>query len=64
MSFQVTDFEASAEFLYSYDWPSGLVDAFHIHSNQIALRFVLVDNSASMLRNDGYKIITNEGITK
>ena len=64
MSFQVTDYESSSEFLYSNGWPPGLIDAFHIHSNQVALRFVLVDNSASMLRNDGYKVQLQEGVTK
>lgn len=56
MSFQTFDHEASAEFLYEHYWPPGLIDAFHMHASQIALRFVLIDNSASMLSNDGYKL--------
>lgn len=64
MSFQLSDHEASAEFLYSHCWPPGLIDAFHMHVNQTALRFVLIDNSASMLTNDGYKLETVEGRTR
>jgi hypothetical protein len=64
MSFQVTDHEASAEFLYSHSWPPGLIDAFHTHAIQTALRFVLIDNSASMFTNDGYKLENIDGRTR
>ncbi len=65
MSFQVTDYENSGDFLHEHGWPPGLIDAFHSHTNETALRFVVIDNSSSMKRNDGYRIVTNqEGVTK
>jgi hypothetical protein len=65
MSFQVADYDHSADFLYDRGWPPGLIDAFHAHTNETALRFVVIDNSSSMKRNDGYRIATNQdGVTK
>jgi hypothetical protein len=61
MSFQASDHEASAEYLYAHSWPPGLIDAFHMHARETALRFVLVDNSASMMTNDGYKLDIQHG---
>lgn len=51
------DSEAVSRFLINNSWPEGLREVFLESCQQFLFRFILVDNTGSMLINDGRKIV-------
>ena len=45
----------------AWGWPAGLIDTVVSSKNHIASRFVVVDNSRSMLNEDGHKLVDTDG---
>jgi hypothetical protein len=45
--------EELAALIEEYRWPGGFIDAFLRSNEKIARRYVIVDNSLSMLHRDG-----------
>lgn len=45
----------------TFGWPAGLADTVVKSNDTIAFRFVLVDNSRSMVNIDGHQLLDNEG---
>ncbi len=45
------------EFLTDYKWPCGLQDALINSCKKIAIRFIIVDDSGSMLTEDGHRLV-------
>ena len=37
-------------------WPTGFAESIMISNDRVAYRFVLIDNSRSMLKQDGYRL--------
>lgn len=50
---------SACEFLTRHDWPLGLQNAFLRNLRNIPKRFIIVDDSGSMLANDGHRIVGN-----
>lgn len=44
-------------FLTEYNWPSGLQDALVKSCRKIAIRYIITDDSGSMMTNDGHRLI-------
>eukprot|EP01038_Epipyxis_sp_PR26KG_P014527 gene14527-19504_t len=51
-------------FLGANSWPEGLQDALIKSCSKIAIRFFVVDDSGSMITNDGKRIVTYGPISK
>lgn len=49
--------EAMKDFLKEFTWPIGLQNAFVESCKQIPIRFLIIDDSGSMLTNDGKKLM-------
>jgi len=49
--------EAGKQFLMRNNWPSGLQDALIKSCKKYPIRFILVDDSGSMMTNDGHKLV-------
>lgn len=47
--------QAVTEYLSSNDWPQGLISAFIKSMKKIPIRFFILDDSGSMLTNDGHR---------
>jgi hypothetical protein len=45
------------EFLAKHNWPSGLQDALVKSCKKIAVRYVITDDSGSMMTNDGHRMV-------
>ena len=48
---------AASEYLTINDWPSGLISAFIRSMKKIPIRFIIADDSGSMLTNDGHRAV-------
>eukprot|EP01032_Pedospumella_encystans_P028501 gene28501-32189_t len=44
-------------FLTGHNWPSGLQDALVKSCRKIAIRYIITDDSGSMMTNDGHRLI-------
>jgi hypothetical protein len=58
------DEKGARGYLQEFNWPSGLADALILNVNKIPIRFVLVDDSGSMCKNDGLRIVGKQNNTK
>jgi hypothetical protein len=45
------------EFLIEHHWPTGLQDALVKSCKKIAVRYIITDDSGSMMTNDGHRLI-------
>jgi hypothetical protein len=45
------------EFLTKHQWPSGIQDALVKSCKKIAVRYVITDDSGSMMTNDGHRMV-------
>lgn len=48
--------ESCRTFLSSHDWPTGLQEALIKNLLKVPIRFIICDDSGSMMRNDGKKV--------
>lgn len=51
------DEKGAKEFLRKHHWPSGLIDALIKSCKKIAVRYIITDDSGSMMTNDGHRLI-------
>jgi hypothetical protein len=56
--------EGAREFFGAHKWPVGLQDTFIANCKIILMRFIIVDNSGSMIRNDGHRLVTEKSTKK
>lgn len=52
------------DFLTAHGWPAGLETAIADSAKQVAYRFIVVDNSRSMLNRDSYDVVKDGLQTK
>jgi hypothetical protein len=45
------------DFVMKNRWPTGFADSIMESRNRVAYRFVVVDNSRSMLKHDGHRLL-------
>eukprot|EP01031_Cornospumella_fuschlensis_P044471 gene44470-54386_t len=53
--------ESGKRFLTKHGWPSGLQEAVLKSCRKIPVRFYIVDDSGSMISNDGRRVMTQAG---
>lgn len=51
------DDKGAKEFLALHNWPPGLQDALVKSCKKIAIRYIITDDSGSMMTNDGHRLI-------
>jgi len=52
-----TNERKGGEYLSRYDWPDGLKVTIYKSAKKIPLRFFIIDDSGSMILNDGRKVV-------
>lgn len=62
-NFSLINENGARQYLSEYEWPTGLQTTFLSDIANISMRFVILDNSKSMARVDGHRLIT-QGNTK
>lgn len=58
------DEQSGLKFLSKHDWPTGLSGTVFKSCKKIAIRFFIVDDSGSMILNDGKRVIQTGGTCK
>lgn len=58
------DEQGGLKFLSKHDWPTGLSGTVFKSCKKIAIRFFIVDDSGSMILNDGKRVIQTGGTFK
>ena len=53
---ETTGMEGVESFVSRSRWPTGFAKSISDSKNRVAHRFVLIDNSCSMLKQDGYRL--------
>ena len=54
------DFSAAAHFLTQNDWPVGLQQSYFDSCNKFPIRFMIIDDSGSMMANDGHYLMNTK----
>ena len=61
---QPLQIEQGSKFLSEHSWPEGLKQTVFKSCKKIVMRFFIVDDSGSMVTNDGQRIVQNDGVYK
>lgn len=56
--------DGAINYLKKYNWPEGLINSFIKSCKKIPYRFIIVDNSGSMLNTDGHRLIHSANSSK
>lgn len=56
--------DALTDFMIKRNWPKGFEKAVADSKNHVAFRFIVVDNSKSMLKRDGHKLSNIDGVKR